>query len=75
MINPEDLIGDVLVGRYRIESLLSDSAAATKVYDAQDMRFAKKVSVRITPTSSLIDLDSGLIDERSATDAFKTLMQ
>lgn len=75
MIDPEALIGEVLVGRYRIESLLSDRAAVTRVYDAQDLRHSKKVSIRVTPTASLIDLDAGLGDERSALDSFKATMQ
>ncbi len=75
MINPEALIGEVLGGRYRIESLLSDRAAVTKVYDAQDLRHSKKVSIRVTPTASLVDLDVGLGDERSALESFKVMMQ
>ncbi len=75
MINPESLIGEVLGGRYRIESLLSDRAAVTKVYDAQDLRHSKKVSIRVTPTASLVDLDVGLGDERSALESFKVMMQ
>ncbi len=75
MINPEALIGEVLGGRYRIESLLSDRAAVTKVYDAQDLRHSKKVSIRVTPTASLVDLDVGLGDERSALESFKAMMQ
>lgn len=75
MINPEALIGEVLVGRYRIESLLSDHAAVTKVYNASDLRHTKKVSIRVTPTSSLIDLDAGLGDEGSALAAYKETMR
>ncbi|MFM8835930.1 MAG: hypothetical protein ACKOFM_03625, partial [Actinomycetota bacterium] len=66
MNDPEALIGKVLVGRYRIEALLSDRVAVTKVYEAFDLRHAKKVSMRLIPTSSLVDLESGLGDERAA---------
>ena len=75
MIDPKALIGEVLVGRYRIESLLSDHAAVTRVYEAQDLRHSKKVSIRVTPTILLVDLDAGLGDERSALDSFKATMQ
>ena len=75
MVESEALIGKVIVGRYRIEALRSDSAAAVKVYEADDLRHNKKVSVRLMTTRSLIDLDAGLIDESSALSAYKELMQ
>ena len=75
MIESDALVGKVIVGRYRIESLRSDSSAAVKVYVADDLRHNKKVSVRLMPTRSLIDLDAGLIDEASALAAYKELMQ
>ena len=75
MVDSEALIGKVIVGRYRIESLRSDSSAAVKVYEADDLRHNKKVSVRLMTTRSLIDLDAGLIDEPSALASYKELMQ
>lgn len=75
MVDLEALIGKVIVGRYRIESLRSDSSAAVKVYEADDLRHNKKVSVRLMTTHSLIDLDAGLIDESSALSSYKELMQ
>ena len=75
MVESEALIGKVIVGRYRIEASRSDSAAAVKVYEADDLRHNKKVSVRLMTTRSLIDLDAGLIDESSALSAYKELMQ
>lgn len=75
MVDSEALIGKVIVGRYRIESLRSDSSAAVKVYEADDLRHNKKVSVRLMTTHSLIDLDAGLIDESSALSSYKELMQ
>ena len=75
MVDSEALIGKVIVGRYRIESLRSDSSAAVKVYEADDLRHNKKVSVRLMTTHSLIDLDAGLIDEPSALASYKELMQ
>ena len=75
MVESEALIGKVIVGRYRIEALRSDSGAAVKVYEADDLRHNKKVSVRLMTTRSLIDLDAGLIDESSALSAYKELMQ
>lgn len=75
MNDPEALIGKVLVGRYRIEALLSDRVALTKVYEAFDLRHSKKVSMRLIPTSSLVDLESGLGDERAAVEAHKATMQ
>ena len=75
MVDSEALIGKVIVGRYRIESLRSDSSAAVKVYEADDLRHNKKVSVRLMTTRSLIDLDAGVIDEPSALASYKELMQ
>ena len=75
MVESDALIGKVIVGRYRIESLRSDSEAAVKVYAADDLRHNKKVSVRLMTTRSLIDLDAGLIDESGALAAYKELMQ
>ena len=75
MVDSEALIGKVIVGRYRIESLRSDSSAAVKVYEADDLRHNKKVSVRLMTMRSLIDLDAGLIDEPSALASYKELMQ
>ena len=75
MVDSEALIGKVIVGRYRIESLRSDSSAAVKVYEADDLRHNKKVSVRLMTTRSLTDLDAGLIDEPSALASYKELMQ
>lgn len=75
MVDSEALIGKVIVGRYRIESLRSDSSAAVKVYEADDLRHNKKVSVRLMTTHSLIDFDAGLIDESSALSSYKELMQ
>ena len=75
MVDSGALIGKVIVGRYRIESLRSDSSAAVKVYEADDLRHNKKVSVRLMTTHSLIDLDAGLIDESSALSSYKELMQ
>ena len=71
MSESDALIGKVIVGRYRIESLRSDSEAAVKVYAADDLRHNKKVSVRLMTTRSLIDLDAGLIDESGALAAYK----
>ncbi len=75
MVESDALIGKVIVGRYRIESLRSDSEASVKVYAADDLRHNKKVSVRLMTTRSLIDLDAGLIDESGALAAYKDLMQ
>ena len=75
MVESDALIGKVIVGRYRIESLRSDSEAAVKVYAADDLRHNKKVSVRLKTTRALIDLDAGLIDESGALAAYKELMQ
>jgi serine/threonine-protein kinase len=75
MVDSEALVGKVLVGRYRIETLRSDPNAAIKVYEADDLRHNKKVSVRLMTTASLIDRDAGLHDESSAVSSFKESMQ
>ena len=65
----------VLVGRYRIETLRSEGTASAQVFDAEDLRHARKVAVRLMTVKSLIDLDAGIADETSALDAFKASMQ
>ena len=75
MVDSEALVGKVLVGRYRIETLRSDPNAAIKVYEADDLRHNKKVSVRLMTTASLIDRDAGLHDESSAVSSYKESMQ
>ncbi len=75
MVDSEALVGKVLVGRYRIETLRSDPNAAIKVYEADDLRHNKKVSVRLMTTASLIDREAGLHDEVSAVSSYKELMQ
>ncbi len=75
MVDSEAFNGKVIVGRYQIESLRSDSGAVVKVYAATDLRRNKRVSVRLMTTSSLIDLNAGLLDESSALAANKELMQ
>jgi len=75
MVDSEALVGKVLVGRYRIETLRSDPNAAIKVYEADDLRHNKKVSVRLMTTASLIDREAGLHDESSAVSSYKESMQ
>jgi serine/threonine-protein kinase len=75
MVDSEALVGKVLVGRYRIETLRSDPNAAIKVYEADDLRHNKKVSVRLMTTGSLIDREAGLHDESSAVSSYKESMQ
>jgi serine/threonine-protein kinase len=75
MVESEALVGKVLVGRYRIETLRSDPNAAIKVYEADDLRHNKKVSVRLMTTASLIDREAGLHDESSAVSSYKESMQ
>ncbi len=75
MFDSEALVGKVIVGRYRIEALRSDSGATVKVYEADDLRHNKRVSIRLMTTRSLIDPDSGLHDESSALANYKALMQ
>ena len=75
MVASESLIGKVLVGRYRIETLRSEGTASAQVFDAEDLRHARKVAVRLMTVKSLIDLDAGIADETSALDAFKASMQ
>jgi serine/threonine-protein kinase len=75
MVDSEALVGKVLVGRYRIETLRSDPNAAIKVYEADDLRHNKKVSVRLMTTASLIDREAGLHDESSAVSLYKESMQ
>jgi len=75
MVDSEALVGKVLVGRYRIETLRSDPNAAIKVYEADDLRHNKKVSVRLMTTASLIDREAGLHDESRAVSSYKESMQ
>ena len=75
MVDSESLVDKVLVGRYRIETLRSESTASAQVYDAEDLRHARRVAVRLMTTRSLIDLDAGIADEATALDAYKSAMQ
>jgi len=75
MIDSESLAGKVLVGRYRIGTLRSENTASVLVFDAEDLRHARRVAVRLMTTRSLIDLDAGIADEVTALDAYKSAMQ
>ena len=69
------VIGHVLVGRYRIEKLRSEGTASAPVFEAQDTHQRKTVAVRLMTISSLFDRGSGIVDENSALESFKSSMQ
>ena len=75
MVDSESLVGKVLVGRYRIGTLRSESTASVLVFDAEDLRHARRVAVRLMTTESLVDPDAGIADEASALDVYKSAMQ
>ena len=66
------VIGHVLVGRYRIERLRSEGTASAPVFEAQDTHQRKTVAVRLMTISSLFDRGSGIVDENSALESFKS---
>ena len=69
------VIGHVLVGRYRVEKLRSEGTASAPVFEAQDLHQHRTVAVRLMTIQSLFDRATGIADESSALESFKSSMQ
>lgn len=73
MLDPENMLGTVLGGRYRLDQVRSQTGGTT-FFDATDLSTEASVAVRVSVLESLVDVALGSTSANDALEAFERQM-